>query len=162
MPHTHCPCVSCTVHATAAGGLSPDALAAAIAVPVAVVLAALILACCCIRRRNLRRHKAAAAAAQQERDKDLEVGPLDPAYSADIGRVQDQLGRESQVCALEAAQRSMAVCLSCTLAGTGVGLAHTHLCVAPSASRLPALTSPSNVSLVHNQTTLSVEAGLWM
>lgn len=97
-------------------------LAAAIVVPVAVVLAALLLACCCIRRRNLRRRRAAAATAQQEHDKDLEHGPLDPAYSADIGRVPDQLGRESQVCALEAAQHSTAWLSVCRARWQALGL----------------------------------------
>jgi hypothetical protein len=121
MPHTHFARVSCIAHAAVAGGLSTGALAAAIAVPLAVVLAAL-LACCCIRRRNLRHRRAAAALAQEERDKDLEAGP---AYYNDTDRVRDQLGRTSQVRRLEAAQHSTA-CLSVEQVGRHWGWGGMH------------------------------------
>lgn len=100
--HT-CACVSIFA------GLSTGALAAAIAVPVAVVLAALLLACCCIRRRNLRRR--AAAQAQALRDsKDLEASSVLPLPShqddAGSGRVRDQYDPRTQVClALAPAQQ---------------------------------------------------------
>lgn len=88
--------MSCRLRTVDVGGLSTGALAAAIAVPVAVVLAALLLACCCIRRRNLRRGEAASV--EEERNKDLEAGSLRPAYSQDLGRHPEQYDRGSQVC----------------------------------------------------------------
>lgn len=79
-------------------GLSPGALAAAIAVPIAVVLAALLLACCCIRRRNLRRMEAAQMQSLQD-SKDLEAGSLQalPPDDAAVGRIRDQKDLGMQV-----------------------------------------------------------------
>lgn len=92
--HMSCVCVLCAVLA----GLSTGALAAAIAVPIAVVLAAALLACCCIRRRNLHRREAARMQAVQD-SKDLEAGSLQalPADDVTSGRVRDQNDRGMQV-----------------------------------------------------------------
>lgn len=73
-------------------GLSPGALAVAIAVPIAVALAACLLGCCCIRRRNLRRRRAAAAAARldaEDSNKDIKVA-IRRAPSRDVDNDRDQ------------------------------------------------------------------------
>jgi hypothetical protein len=71
----------------AAAGLAPGVLAAAIAVPVAVVaLLAALAAWLCVRRRRKKRLEAAAARAPLG-PKDLEAGRH---HSTDLGSLRDQ------------------------------------------------------------------------
>lgn len=113
-----CKCIHCVDVDLPAGSLSPGALAAAIAVPVAAALLLALAAFCCFRR--IRRRRAAARSGADV--KDVETGRMSVELRRDVKRISRDQGPSDD------SRDKVGLC-SAHLMATGACLpSPTHLC----------------------------------